>query len=192
VTVVCLHGNPTWSYLWSRLLRELDIHRTTLRRWLKEEIKIPGHQHQVIRLLLGDLPGTAGQWSGWRFDPRRPGRGCPLVIYAVQRMPTLVWTLRLVPDAAGGEAVPHRDGQLRVAADTGQLGAMTATLRPDTDSLNIPALGEPDEDGGWYCRGRGTLTMQGDSLVGLMVYGMASGVRVAWWAASQVPQEQAT
>jgi len=51
-----------------RVLRELDIHRTTLRRWLKEEIKIPGHQHQVIRLLLGDLPGTAGQWSGWRFD----------------------------------------------------------------------------------------------------------------------------
>ncbi len=51
-----------------RLLRELDVHRTTLRRWLKEEIKIPGHQHQVIRLLLGDLPGTAGQWSGWRFD----------------------------------------------------------------------------------------------------------------------------
>jgi len=23
-TVLCLHGNPTWSYLWSRLLRELD------------------------------------------------------------------------------------------------------------------------------------------------------------------------
>jgi len=24
VTVVCLHGNPTWSFLWSRLLQELD------------------------------------------------------------------------------------------------------------------------------------------------------------------------
>ncbi len=24
VTVVCLHGNPTWSVLWSRLMRELD------------------------------------------------------------------------------------------------------------------------------------------------------------------------
>jgi acyl-coenzyme A synthetase/AMP-(fatty) acid ligase/pimeloyl-ACP methyl ester carboxylesterase len=23
-TVLCLHGNPTWSYLWSRVLRELD------------------------------------------------------------------------------------------------------------------------------------------------------------------------
>lgn len=23
-TVLCLHGNPTWSYLWSRLVRELD------------------------------------------------------------------------------------------------------------------------------------------------------------------------
>ena len=52
----------------SRLLRELDIHRTTLRRWLKAEVKIPGHQRQVIRLLLGDLPGTDGQWTGWRFD----------------------------------------------------------------------------------------------------------------------------
>ena len=51
----------------SRLLRELDIHRTTLRRWLKAEVKIPGHQHQVIRLLLGDLPGTDGQWTGWGF-----------------------------------------------------------------------------------------------------------------------------
>jgi hypothetical protein len=52
----------------SRLLRELDIHRTTLRRWMKAEVKIPGHQHQVIRLLLGDLPGTDGQWTDWRFD----------------------------------------------------------------------------------------------------------------------------
>ena len=24
VTVLCLHGNPTWSFLWSRLLREVD------------------------------------------------------------------------------------------------------------------------------------------------------------------------
>ena len=30
VTVLCLHGNPTWSFLWSRLLRELD---PTMRRY---------------------------------------------------------------------------------------------------------------------------------------------------------------
>lgn len=50
-----------------RVLRELNIHRTTVRRWLKGEVQIPGHQHQAIKMLLGDLPGTCGQWTGWRF-----------------------------------------------------------------------------------------------------------------------------
>jgi hypothetical protein len=77
-----------------RLLRELNIHRTTLRRWLKAEVKIPGHQHQVIRLLLGDLPGTDGQWTGWGFvrgllvspggDTYRPGDVLSLIILRQQ------------------------------------------------------------------------------------------------------------
>lgn len=50
-----------------RVERELNVHRTTVFRWLKGEVKIPGHQHQVIRMLLGDLPGTCGKWTGWRF-----------------------------------------------------------------------------------------------------------------------------
>jgi hypothetical protein len=47
--------------------RQLNVHRTTVRRWLKGEVQIPGHQRQVIRLLLGHLPGTEGQWGGWSF-----------------------------------------------------------------------------------------------------------------------------
>jgi hypothetical protein len=50
-----------------RVERELNVHRTTVRRWLAGAVKIPGHQHQVIKMLLGDLPGTCGQWTGWRF-----------------------------------------------------------------------------------------------------------------------------
>jgi len=50
-----------------RLERELNVHHTTIRRWLAGQIKIPGAQHLAIRALLGDLPGTAGKWSGWRF-----------------------------------------------------------------------------------------------------------------------------
>lgn len=50
-----------------RVERELNVHRTTVRRWLAGQVKIPGHQHQVIRMLLGDLPGTCGKWTGWRF-----------------------------------------------------------------------------------------------------------------------------
>jgi hypothetical protein len=50
-----------------RVERELNVHRTTIRRWLSGQIRIPGAQHLAIRGLLGDLPGTAGKWSGWRF-----------------------------------------------------------------------------------------------------------------------------
>jgi ribosomal protein S14 len=65
------------------LLRALDIHEKTLYRWRTGRCKIPGHQRQVIRMLLGDLPGTDGQWHGWKFlrgelvspggDSYRPG-----------------------------------------------------------------------------------------------------------------------
>jgi uncharacterized small protein (DUF1192 family) len=47
--------------------RQLNVHRTTVRRWLAGQVQIPGHQLQVIRMLLGHLPGTDGQWAGWSF-----------------------------------------------------------------------------------------------------------------------------
>lgn len=77
-----------------RVCRELNVHRTTVRRWLAGQVKIPGHQHQVIRLLLGDLPGTCGKWTGWRFhdgqlvapggDSFRPGDVLSLIILRQQ------------------------------------------------------------------------------------------------------------
>lgn len=50
-----------------RVERELNVHRTTVQRWLNGTVRVPGDRHQVIRMLLGDLPGTAGKWQGWRF-----------------------------------------------------------------------------------------------------------------------------
>lgn len=47
--------------------RQLNVHRTTVRRWLAGQVQIPGHQLQVIRMLLGHLPGTDGKWAGWSF-----------------------------------------------------------------------------------------------------------------------------
>lgn len=47
--------------------RQLDVHRTTVKRWLKGQVKIPGAKHLAIRELLGHLPGTDGKWEGWRF-----------------------------------------------------------------------------------------------------------------------------
>ena len=76
------------------LLRALDIHEKTLYRWRTGRCKIPGHQRQVIRMLLGDLPGTDGQWHGWKFlrgelvspggDSYRPGDVLALVLLRQQ------------------------------------------------------------------------------------------------------------
>lgn len=50
-----------------RVERELNVHRTTVARWRAGVVAIPGAQCLGIRALLGDLPGTAGKWHGWRF-----------------------------------------------------------------------------------------------------------------------------
>ena len=50
-----------------RVERELNVHRTTVQRWLDGRVRIPGSRHLAVRALLGDLPGTAGAWTGWRF-----------------------------------------------------------------------------------------------------------------------------
>lgn len=50
-----------------RVERELNVHRTTIGRWLAGHVRVPGATHQAVRSLLGDLPGTAGRWTGWRF-----------------------------------------------------------------------------------------------------------------------------
>lgn len=47
--------------------RQLNVHEKTLYRWRTARSAIPGRQHLAIKALLGDLPGTAGAWSGWRF-----------------------------------------------------------------------------------------------------------------------------
>lgn len=49
------------------LLRRLNIHRTTLMRWERAEVRIPDRTLILIRQLLGHLPGTDGKWQGWRF-----------------------------------------------------------------------------------------------------------------------------
>jgi hypothetical protein len=77
-----------------RVERELNVHRTTVLRWLAGTVNIPGAQHLAIRGLLGDLPGTAGQWTGWRFhdgeliapggDHYRPGDVLSLILLRQQ------------------------------------------------------------------------------------------------------------
>lgn len=74
--------------------RELNIHPKTLYRWKVGKTPIPGRQHLAIKLLLGDLPGTCGKWTGWRFhdgellspggDRYEPGHVLSLVLLRQQ------------------------------------------------------------------------------------------------------------
>lgn len=74
--------------------RELNIHPKTLYRWRTGRTPIPGRQHLAIKLLLGDLPGTAGRWTGWHFhqgelvspggDRYEPGHVLSLVLLRQQ------------------------------------------------------------------------------------------------------------
>jgi len=50
-----------------QVCRELNIHDKTLYRWRTRRSTMPGRQHITVKMLLGDLPGTAGQWTGWKF-----------------------------------------------------------------------------------------------------------------------------
>ncbi len=74
--------------------RELNIHEKTLYRWKTGRVPIPGRQHLAIKMLLGDLPGTEGRWTGWGFvqgelvspggDRYRPGDVLALIILRQQ------------------------------------------------------------------------------------------------------------
>lgn len=137
----------------------------------------------VTLLRSGALSGYARRCygRGWRYDANQSGRGCPLVLYASTQYPEIHWLVRLIPDPE----LHQRAGHLRVAVDTAQAGAQAAGLSPRGSPLNAGTLGDPDAAGGWSWRGESHVTLVGDQLLGLQLYGALSGLRVAWWAVSQ-------
>jgi hypothetical protein len=47
--------------------RTLNVHRTTIKRWLNGTVKMPEGARALVEGLLGNLPGTEGKWAGWYF-----------------------------------------------------------------------------------------------------------------------------
>lgn len=134
--------------------------------------------------VAGWMMGQYG--TGWSFDPYRPTRGAPLVLYVVRGRSSIHYAVRVVPD-------PQRDrnpvvGQLRLNVDTMQSGVVTGGLvhavRPPTlDKLTERESHAPD--GGWTMYGRCELTSGYEGYLGLSIYGNARNARVAWAAVSQ-------
>lgn len=137
----------------------------------------------VQLLRSGALGGYAKRayGRGWSYDRHRPGRGCPMVLFASPAYPLIHWAVRLAQDPEGGRL----EGHLRVAVDTAQAGARASGLTTDAGPLNVPTLGDPDEHGGWTWMGESKVTIPGEGLLGLQLFGALGGARVAWWAVSQ-------
>lgn len=52
-----------------RVLAVLEIHRSTLARWLSGSAVIPRASWLVLAMMAeGRLPGMGADWRGWRFD----------------------------------------------------------------------------------------------------------------------------
>lgn len=49
-----------------RALYELNVHRTTLGRWLKGQVPVPAAALRHLRQLAYDV-GADPEWQGWRF-----------------------------------------------------------------------------------------------------------------------------
>lgn len=47
--------------------RHLNVHRTTIKRWLDGSVSMPEAQRTRLALLAGSYPGTNDKWKGWKF-----------------------------------------------------------------------------------------------------------------------------
>lgn len=47
--------------------RHLNVHRTTIKRWLDGSVSMPEAQRTRLALLAGNYPGTKDKWKGWKF-----------------------------------------------------------------------------------------------------------------------------
>lgn len=118
---------------------------------------------------------------GWKYDPNKAGRGCPLAIHVDRGYRTVNWVARIVRD----EKLGAIGGSLRLAADTAQMSSLATGIINDVSPPAVSTLGDADSAGGWTISGRATVNIPGDAFIGFQLYGQLSGARVAWFAASQ-------
>lgn len=133
--------------------------------------------------VAGFMMGHYG--SGWSFDPYRPTRGAPLVIYVAKDLSQLHYAARVVPDRQDRNPII---GKLRLNVDTAQAGVIGSGMVQEEHPLALDKLTErdsPDPDHGWTLYGRCSLTAGHEGYLGLSLYGNARNCRVSWAAVTQ-------
>lgn len=126
--------------------------------------------------------------SGIHFTEMRPQRGCPMVLHVAQDIPFLHWAARVEP-ADKSTLREHLHQYMRGTLNVVQngdpiipmVGQLSATNRP----VELSQLGEPDEKGGWFIRGKLTLRTMQDGLCPLIFQAVAGNLCIRWSAVAQ-------
>jgi len=131
--------------------------------------------------------------AGWPLPAAQPGAVCQMGLYAHHDVNHLHWLARLHPsdEAFGADGVLGRlAGSFKLASDASQMGALVADVdQAERGRVDVAALGDPDEAGGWTVGGRARIRTNIDGYVGLCLHGAARGLRVVWCAVSQTRAE---
>lgn len=143
-------------------------------------VTLPTDERMYGRSALGGL--FIRHWgSGVKFSTMQPQRHCPMVLHVVQDLTYLHWVLRI-------EKIKKDDGMRGTLAIVGtsdpvipMVGTLSAVGRP----VDLSLLGEPDERGGWFVKGRLILRTMQDGLCPLMVQAVTDNLIVRWTALTQ-------
>ena len=140
--------------------------------------------------------GAVGGWfkrsygRGVALEGMRGTRVCPLVLAVEPQVEFVHLAVRLVPSLVKvGAEQPAPRGQVRLVSDpsgasTGMSGGLSA-LALDNQAAHTDDLGPPDKAGGWTLKRSYRLSCSMRGLLMMNLYGVASGVAVAWAAVSQ-------
>lgn len=124
--------------------------------------------------------------AGYPLDFRVPRMCAPLTMYCNKSFIHLTWRARIMPEDHLIEAIKRGDkleGMLRFASDTGS-SSYAATLSSKEVPILIKQLGKLDDRDGWIVGGSAQINISQEGQYGFALYGMASGVRAIWVAAS--------
>lgn len=125
--------------------------------------------------------------AGWPLDAQHPMIAAQMVLFCGPEHPGLHWVARLAPSEEArinDESGFKVQGQLRIAADSGQRTPNNCRLTPVDRPIDCSRLGKPDARGGWTVRGKATIHCSSEAIYGFALYGHAPGLRVLWAAIS--------
>lgn len=123
--------------------------------------------------------------SGYELHDFCPGRACPMALFicGFTNSKRLHWAARVVPDGKSDVL----DGQLRLVTDSSSVQtSVSAGISTDAKNfVDLSQLGDMDEAGGWNVGGSAQISVAGDGMLSLSLWGMSRGLKVVWSAVSQ-------